>query len=115
MSKRTSSDSEADSKSAGSSTGENKKHRCENTVEVLKGMLEDKDKRIRDLVKARKVLQQKSRRQQEKIQELQEELEKERKKHNQSLDVERVADKTGNKGVSGSWLTPSGAVSLAVA
>lgn len=115
MAKRTSSDSE-DSGSAISE--ENKKLKAKHgdgeTIRLLKSLLSDKDQQIQKLQKEKKLLHQTIRRQKSKLEKMEDQFNEERESRQNSLDIRRVADKTGDRGKSGSWLTPSGAISLAV-
>ncbi len=114
MSKRTSSESDPESSSASGVLSDTKKQKGESLI-LFQSMIAEKDEKIQKFVKTKKTLQQTVRRQQAKISKLEEELKQEKAAKQTSLDIKRVADKSGTLGKSGSWLTPSGAVSLAVA
>ena len=121
MSKRSNSDSEPESGSgACSSSGADSQKKCRredsqlNSLDVLTKLVQDKSATIDRLTKEKRMLQQTVRRQQKKIVQLSEENQSLKSSASSNLDVARVADKTGHKGKSGSWLTPAGAVSLAV-
>lgn len=87
------------------------------TVEMLKRLLQEREQKITTLQSERKNLKQVIRRQNSKIVKLEEVVknkdhEAENKK---SLEVTRIADARSVPGKSGSWFTPAGAISLAVA
>lgn len=117
MAKR-SSDSDCDSAASAASSGgsESKKQKAEiaESVRLLKELLKERDQEITKLRAEKKVLQQTVRRQKSRLDKMEGQLEEERSSKQKSLDIKRVADKTGHVGKSGSWLTPSGSVSLAV-
>ena len=85
--------------------------------EVLLRILEDKARQVDSLQKKNKLLSQTVRRQKKKIGTLESEIQRKDQllQNKSSFEVGRVSDTADESGKSGSWFTPAGAISLAVA
>lgn len=114
MSKRTASESDQESEASGGSDTKRLRGDESKTIHMLRQLLKEKDEHLARSRREKKSLLQTVRRKDVQIEKLEQRLQDEFRAKQKSLDVKRVADKTGVVGKSGSWLTPSGAVSLAV-
>lgn len=85
----------------------------DNQITLLTAMLARSCNKVDDLLKQKKMLQQKVRRVSSRSEQLIKELANMKEKQNE-FGIQRVGDKKGTVGKSGSWLTPLGAVNLAV-
>ena len=85
----------------------------EHQITLLTAMLARSCSKADDLLKQKKVLQQKVRRVSARSEQLSKEMASIKEKQTE-FGIQRVGDKKGTVGKSGSWLTPLGAVNLAV-
>lgn len=111
-------DEERSSPSCGSSSKCQKRDdNADKTKEVLLRILENKARQVDSLQKKNKLLSQTVRRQKKKIGTLESEIQRKNQllQNKSSFEVSRVSDTPDESGKSGSWFTPAGAISLAVA
>ena len=85
----------------------------DNQITLLTAMLARSCNKVEDLLKQKKVLQQQVRRVSSRSEQLSTELTHIKEKQTE-FGIQRVGDKNGTVGKSGSWLPPLGTVNLAV-